>query len=437
VLLSKRTPRVHRAVATRSGVLGGAEAPRHLLTTGPEIMAKRDYFEWLGRTIDAKYRVEEIVDEGPLGVVYRAHHLGFDETVALKCLKVPPSLKREARDTLRERFIAEGRFLHRLSRSNAGIVQALDVGSEAGADGAFVPYLVLEWLEGVSLADDLEQRARSGAGGRSLEAAIALLEPAVLALASAHEQGVAHCDVKPSNLFLTTIGSHTTLKVLDFGIAKVFTEGTGLELEGPEKFEATRAFSAPYAAPEQFTRHHGGVSPRTDVFALALVLVEVVSGQQALKGGSLVELLRASVDPLHRPTLRARDVACSAEVDDVLRRALAVEPAARFATALEFWQAFTDAVRAPPPPPSSKERLPRDRISPLPLAPAKAGPTGRMLEVTVVSLVALAAGVSLALAFALTSPPPSPGLMQGLTAPAPALSRYHAAPPSHAASRTP
>ncbi len=340
-------------------------------------MVTTDRFAWVGRTIGEKYRVDGVVDEGALGVVYRAHHLGFDETVALKCLRVPPRLSDAARDALCERFAAEGRFLHRLSRSNAGIVRALDAGVEITPEGARVPYLVLEWLDGVSLADDLELRARSGVGGRSLEAAITLLEPAVLALAAAHEQLVAHCDVKPANLFLVTMAGHPTIKVLDFGIARVFAEGDPPETDRPEGPDAIQEFSAPYAAPEQFLRGHGSVGPRTDVFALALVLVEVVSGQRALKGDDLTELLRASADSLRRPTLRARGVPCSAEVDDVVRQALAVDPAARFANALDFWHAFLDATHAPEPPPSSRERLPRDRpgaSSPPPRSPYSAHP---------------------------------------------------------------
>jgi eukaryotic-like serine/threonine-protein kinase len=327
-------------------------------------MENHDYFGWVGRIIDAKYRVDEVVDESALGVVYRAHHVGFDDTVALKCLKIPPALRGPELDAFRQRFVDEGRFLHRLSRSSAGIVQALDIGAALDAGGGQVPYLVLEWLEGVSLADDLERRARAGEGGRALVDAMALLEPAVLALAAAHEQLVAHCDVKPANLFLVKFAGRPTLKLLDFGIADVFAdvfaEDIDLEHDRPVRVEAPQAFSAPYAAPEQFMRRYGGVGPRTDVFALALVLVEVVSGRQALKGHDLVELLRASADPMHRPTLRARGVACTAEVDDVVRQALAVDPAERFATALDFWHALGEAAGAPEPPPSSKERLPRD-----------------------------------------------------------------------------
>ncbi|MCU0682731.1 MAG: serine/threonine protein kinase [Polyangiaceae bacterium] len=309
-------------------------------------MARHDHFGWVGQIIDAKYRVVRAVDEGTFGVVYQAHHLKFDEKVALKCLKLPVGLRGAALEEFCQRFIAEGRFLHRLSRANPNIVQALDVGAELGVGGVWVPYLVLEWLDGISLADDLEQRKKRGAGGRGLGAAMALLEPAALALATAHEQRVAHRDVKPANLFLTAVAGHLTLKVLDFGIAQIadVAEEHSTEALGEAENEAFCAFSPFYAAPEQFDRSYGPTGPKTDVFSLALVLVEVASGRPALEGNDIAELFRASSDPYQRPTLRARGVDCPDAVDAVVRRALSPRPADRYETALDLWQALEQAV---------------------------------------------------------------------------------------------
>ena len=87
-----------------------------------------DPFAWTGATVDGKYRVDALVGEGGFGVVYRAYHLGFGEKVALKCLRIPPTLIGPDRDRFFSSFLAEGRLLHQLSKSTAGIVQALDVG---------------------------------------------------------------------------------------------------------------------------------------------------------------------------------------------------------------------------------------------------------------------------------------------------------------------
>ncbi|HEU4405939.1 MAG TPA: serine/threonine-protein kinase [Polyangiaceae bacterium] len=305
-------------------------------------MAKQDTFDWVGRVIDGKYRVDRAVDEGTFGVVYQAHHLKFDEKVALKCLKLPKGLQGPMLEEFCRRFVAEGRFLHRLSRTNVNIVQALDVGAELAPGGGWVPYLVLEWLEGVSLAEDLEQRAARGEGGRGLEAAIGLLEPAALALAAAHEQRVLHCDVKPANLFLTEVAGRPTLKVLDFGIAKFADEQAGRDL-GEGGSEALCAFSPFYAAPEQFDRDRGPTGPWTDVYSLALVLLEVASGRPARDGQSLAQLFQAAVDDGRGPGPRALGVVCPDAVDEVVLRALSPRPEARYATAFAFWRALTEA----------------------------------------------------------------------------------------------
>lgn len=104
------------------------------------------------------------------------------------------------------------------------------------------------------------------------------------------------------------------------------------------------AFTPSYGAPEQFDKKRGASGPWTDVFALALVYVELASGERALSGDEVLELFRASTDPALRPTLRAHGVEAPAAVERVLARALAVDPADRYADAGAFWDALTEAV---------------------------------------------------------------------------------------------
>jgi len=304
--------------------------------------APKDPFGWVGATADGKYQIEQLVGEGGFGVVYRAHHLGFGEQVAFKCLRVPPELSGVERERFFESFLAEGKLQHRLSRMTAGIVQALDVGAAVSPSGAWTPYLVLEWLNGRSLEDDMDERHRLGMRGRPLHEALTLLDPVARALEVAHEQGVAHRDVKPANLFLAEIGGRQTIKVLDFGIAKVITETASVT----QAFESTgrtlQAFTAHYGAPEQFARRFGATGPWTDVFALGLVLVELVSGKRALEGEDAAELFVSAADKDHRPTLRARGVECDDALEAVLEVALAVEPKERFRTMGEFWDSLCD-----------------------------------------------------------------------------------------------
>lgn len=321
-----------------------------------------DPFGWVGATADGKYVVEECVGEGGFGVVYRANHLGFGEKVAFKCLRVPDDFKGEDKDRFFESFLAEGKLQHRLSRMTAGIVQALDVGAATSPTGQWTPYLVLEWLEGRTLEKDMDDRHRQGLRGRPLHEALTLLDPVARALDLAHEQGVAHRDVKPANLFLAEIGGRQTIKVLDFGIAKVITETASVSRAFEVTGRTLQAFTAHYGAPEQFARRFGATGPWTDVFALALVLIELVSGKRALEGEDAAELFVSSADLEHRPTLRARGVEVSEPVEEVIKVALSVDPKARFRTMGEFWDALCEAASWAPRAPMSSHAavLPAD-----------------------------------------------------------------------------
>src|ERR1700690_3679803 len=87
-----------------------------------------DPFGWVGHVLDDKYRIDSVVGEGGFGVVYHAHHLGFEQAVAVKCLKLNKMLDPDVHDSFLKKFLAEGRLLHNLSRATADVVQALDVG---------------------------------------------------------------------------------------------------------------------------------------------------------------------------------------------------------------------------------------------------------------------------------------------------------------------
>ncbi|MCC6901781.1 MAG: SUMF1/EgtB/PvdO family nonheme iron enzyme [Polyangiaceae bacterium] len=303
-----------------------------------------DPFGWVGATLEGKLRIDVVVGEGGFGVVYRGHHVGFDAPVAFKCLKVPAELRGEEREQFREAFMAEGRLLHKLSRATSGIVQALDVGVAESPLGVWTPYLVLEWLDGTTLEEDIGTRRARGLGGRPLSEALDLLEPAARALGVAHRMGVAHRDVKPANLFLSRVAGQPTLKVLDFGIAKVLTENESVTRALASTGASIQAFTPKYGAPEQFTRRYGATGPWTDVFALALVLVEVASGRESLEGDDTGQLFVSSVDESSRPTLRARGVAVSDAVEAAVRRALSIEPRQRFPDADAFWTALREAM---------------------------------------------------------------------------------------------
>jgi eukaryotic-like serine/threonine-protein kinase len=303
-----------------------------------------DPFDWVGATLDGKYQVDAVVGRGGFGVVYRAHHLGFNEKVAVKCLRIPQTLQAGARDEFERNFLAEGRLLHQLSRSTAGIVQALDVGAAVSPNKIWTPFIVLEWLDGQSLEANFTERRNAGLGGRSLKAAVELLNSAARALALAHEQGIAHRDIKPANLFIAEVGGRKTLKVLDFGIAKVVTESESFTKAFEETGASLQAFTARYGSPEQFSRRYGATGPWSDVFSLTLVLIEAVTGRSALEGVDIAQLFIASADTTRRPTLRAQGVEVGDAIEAVLNHALAVDPKERYANAGQFWDALLAAI---------------------------------------------------------------------------------------------
>jgi serine/threonine-protein kinase len=303
-----------------------------------------DPFDWVGATLDGKYQVDAVVGRGGFGVVYRAHHLGFNEKVAIKCLRIPRALSGAARDEFERNFLAEGRLLHQLSRSTAGIVQALDVGALVSPNKTWTPFIVLEWLDGQSLAENFAERLRTGLGGRTPKAAIELLDSAARALSLAHEQGIAHRDIKPANLFLAEVGGRKTLKVLDFGIAKVVTESESFSKAFEETGASLQAFTARYGSPEQFSRRYGATGPWSDVFSLALVLVEAIVGHSALEGVDAAQLFIAAADTTRRPTLRAHGIDLGDAIEAVFATALAVDPKERYPNASEFWDALLAAV---------------------------------------------------------------------------------------------
>lgn len=303
-----------------------------------------DPFAWVGATLDGKYLLERVVGEGGFGVVYHATHITLREPVAIKCLKLGQSFTGPVRDRFLESFLNEGKLLMRLSSVTTGIVQARDAGAAVSPNGLWSPYLVLEWLEGKTLAEDLAERKARALGNRSLVEALDLLQPAVNALDVALKVArVAHRDLKPENLFLARVGNEVTVKVLDFGIAKVMSDAAPMTPAAAITGIAPRAFSIAYGAPEQFEPVLGATGPWTDVYALALVALEVVSGRPAYTGTSSGERRDEAVNPERRPSFDGHAVAVSDAVDSVMQRALAVDPRNRFRTAAEFWRELRNA----------------------------------------------------------------------------------------------
>ncbi len=273
-----------------------------------------DPFGLIGQLLDAQFRVDAVIGEGGFSAVYRGTHVGLDEPIAVKCLKLTGISAQGSAvvDSFVKRFRDESRILYRLGQGNLNVVRCIASGTTtAPATGALVPYMVLEWLEGQTLEADLRARARS----RTLAEMMSLLEPVADAITYAHSMGVIHRDLSTGNIFLakqrsTALGNAppgiatVRAKVLDFGVAKVISDD--LEL-GPrtQTLSQIRIFSPAYAAPEQFDSRLAPAGPYTDVYSLALVAVEVLTGKPVRTSETLGEMMQHALDPKAARTPRA------------------------------------------------------------------------------------------------------------------------------------
>jgi len=176
----------------------------------------------IGEVLDGKYRLEKLLGQGGMGAVYLATHLGTDRAVALKLI-APEFMRNEE---FVERFQREARAAGRLRHPN--VVDVTDFGF-AESHGERVAYLVMEYLDGCTLADVLAEEKRL-----PLDWVVEILEQVASAVEEAHRQGIIHRDLKPDNIWLepTRLGGYR-VKVLDFGIAKLGAAGFDEETEPP------------------------------------------------------------------------------------------------------------------------------------------------------------------------------------------------------------
>jgi formylglycine-generating enzyme required for sulfatase activity/serine/threonine protein kinase len=310
-------------------------------------MTDRDPLQIAGLIVAEKYRIERLVGEGGFAVVYRALHTIWNKPVAIKFFNGLSSAPMDQRDELQQAFIQEGALLTELSSQTAGIVQARDVGTYTTPGGQWMPYMVLEWLDGASLEELLERERAQGTARWSVLETIGFLSKVLPPLEVAHSRGIAHRDIKPANLFVIGADARaasTPVKLLDFGVAKMVSDNTHLKAALAKTGLGISSFTPQYGAPEQFTRSYGATGPWTDVYAMALVAVEMLTGKPALDGDDVVQLGFCTGNPHRRPTPRALGADVPDALEAVIARALAVNPHDRPASAGEFLAALTSAV---------------------------------------------------------------------------------------------
>ena len=264
--------------------------------------------------VGGRYRVERVLGYGGMATVYLAWDEELDRPVGVKVLADNLS----ADDAFRTRFLREARAAARLNHAN--VVSVLDAGEDSGR-----PYIVMEYVEGETLADALRRRGRFSA-----DEAVALALQACAGLAHAHAAGLVHRDVKPQNLLLRNDG---TLKVADFGIVRA-AEATQLTATG------TVLGTAAYLAPEQATG--SDVTEAADVYALGAVLYELLTGRTPYGSESVSDLVRKQAG---EPVTAVRELAPDVPpgVEAVVTRALAPHPESRPSSAEELARALEAA----------------------------------------------------------------------------------------------
>ncbi|MFW5739118.1 MAG: serine/threonine-protein kinase, partial [Myxococcota bacterium] len=184
-----------------------------------------DPFTLIGSTLADKYRVDRLIGEGGFGVVYAGYHLLLGQPVAIKCMK-PSSGDAAEQQRVTDLFLREARVLFGLTHPN--IVRMYDVATlpmraplPSGAFAPQVPYVVLELIEGRSLQAEVANRRAQGGPHFAAAELSGIFHPILEAIGFAHGHGVVHRDLKPSNVMLVGPPTGGTVKVVDFGIARV------------------------------------------------------------------------------------------------------------------------------------------------------------------------------------------------------------------------
>jgi serine/threonine protein kinase len=271
-----------------------------------------------GSVVAQKYRLVRLLGEGGMGAVWVAQNLTLGVQVALKLIRAEIEGKV---DGLAERLLTEARAA--ASIGHPAIIQVFDFGITEHSE----PFIAMELLHGESLAQVVKRRGRIAAGR-----AVRTLLPVIEALVVANQRGIVHRDLKPDNIFLAQQANRVQPKVLDFGIAKL-SQGFSANLT----CEGTVLGSPAYMSPEQ-ARGEGDVDFRTDMWALCVVLYEMVTGVHPFTGANWHGLMWSIMEG--KPKTLGDHQLEEPALWKILERGLAKEREKRWGSMFEFGQAL-------------------------------------------------------------------------------------------------
>jgi serine/threonine protein kinase len=265
-------------------------------------------FDLRGRALDGRYRLLERLGAGGMGTVYLAEHTALETKVAVKVMR--PDLAAEERH--RRRFLREAKAASAIKSDR--VVRT----SDFGVTGDGHVYFVMEFIEGEDLAKLLRRERRlPWVRARSL-----LIEIAQ-ALAAAHDVGIVHRDVKPSNCMLVYDSEQTHVKVLDFGVAKMVHDRPTEELTGTSEMLGTVSYMAP-----ELTQGKSATR-RSDIYSFGVLMYRVLTGFEPFRGETAFQVLVHHVStPPMPPTALAADIPLAVEA--CILRAMQKDPAARW-----------------------------------------------------------------------------------------------------------
>ena len=309
---------------------------------------------YIGRLLDGRYEILEIIGAGGMAVVYKARCHRLNRLVAVKILK-DENLEDE---DFRRRFHAESQAIARLSHPN--IVSVYDVSYTEDED-----YIVMELIDGITLKQFLESRGRL-----HWKAAVHFATQIAKALEHAHSMGLVHRDIKPHNVMVLKNGS---VKVADFGIARMVEESNTMTKEA--------LGSVHYISPEQASC--GRVDNRSDLYSLGVVMYEMITGRPPFEGDSPLSVVwKHLYEAAPRPASLVPEIPCGLE--QIILKAMAHDLQDRYPNAtamlrdLEAFRKNPTVPLASLPDPSTHEQKPLPKAKPM---PSPAEPTTEVTKV--------------------------------------------------------
>ena len=300
----------------------------------------------IGKVLDDRYRLEERLAAGGMGVVYRAERLGLARQVAVKFLHRSSATM----PGHRARFEREAAAMSRVTHPN--LVSIIDYGSTDG-----VPYLVMDFHPGITLRRALKE------GPMEPARAVFIARQILAGVGSAHASGVVHRDLKPGNVLLVGSPGEDLVKILDFGVAKLI-EGDG----GPSELSAVAGYvlgTPQYMSPEQARCER--IDHRTDIYAIGVLMYEMLAGKLPFQAEGDLAILHKHIEETPR-ALRPMVPGLSAELEAATLRAMEKRPDRRWQSAAEYSTALSEV-------PEGRAVLPvrAAATGPLPKPPAKKG----------------------------------------------------------------